>query len=132
MRRERGQLVLETTDYKILQTVSLLNEKNIYPLNECVFRILIGDDTDEVIQFKELPTYKTLISINQKKVSRYVVMLVRYKYLVRIYDETTDEMYLKIAPLGEMELTKYLKNRRYKYVKKKVKIKPLYIVLEKN
>ena len=129
MRKERNVNVLETSDYKILETVSLLNKDNYYPLPEGVYRILVGDEDEDIAIFSYLPTYKTLISFNQKKISRLIVMLLRYRYLERVYDPETDKMYLRITPLGETELLKYHKKHKYKFTKKKVNKVPCIIRL---
>ena len=120
MRKERNINVLETSDLKILETVSLLNKDNYYPLPEGVYRILVGDEDEDIAKFSYLSTYKTLISFNQKKISRLIVMLLRYRYLERVYDPDTDKLYLKVAPLGETELLKYHKKHKYTFTKKKV------------
>ena len=131
MRKERNVNVLETTDYKILETVSLLNQDNYYPLPEGVYKILSGSDDEEIEPFKGFKTYKTLVSYSSKKVSRFIVMLLRYKYLERVYDEATDKLYLKVAPKGEVELVNYRKKHKYNYVKKKVNKEPTIIKIEK-
>ena len=131
MRKERSVYVLETTDYKILETVSLLNKNNYYPLPEGVYKILTGSDDEEIEPFKGFVTYKTLVSYSSKKVSRYIVMLLRYKFLERIYDEKSDKLYLKVAPKGEMELVNYRKKHKYSFVKKKVNKTKTIIKIEK-
>ena len=130
MRKERNVYVLETCDLKILETVSLLNKDNYYPLSEGVYLILTGDDDEDIQKFSYLPTFKTLISFTQKKISRLIVMLLRYRYLERIYDEDSDKLYLKIAPLGETELIKYRKKHKYNFTTKKVKKSPVIVKLE--
>lgn len=131
MKKERNVYILETTDYKILETVYLLNKENYYPLAEGVYKILTGSDDDEIEEFKEFVTYKTLVSYSSKKVSRFIVMLLRYKYLERIYDEKTDKLYLKVSPKGEMELVNYHKKHKYNFVKKKVNNTKTIIKIEK-
>ena len=131
MRKERNNYVLETTDYKILETISLLNRDNYYPLAEGVYKILTGSDDEEIEQFKDLVTYKTLVSYNSKKISRYIVMLLRYKYLERIYDEKSDKLYLKIATKGEVALFEYRKKHKYKFVKKQVNKSITIVKIEK-
>ena len=116
-----------TSHYKILLTVSLLNAKGYYPLSEGIGKILKGEDDDEVEQFKDFPTYKTLISYNSKKISRYIMMLYRYHYLDKIYDPKTDKLYIKISPLGETSLIKYSKKYKTNFIKKK-KVKSPTIV----
>ena len=130
MKKERNVYILETTDYKILETVSLLNDKHYYPLPEGVYKILTGSIDDDAVIFNDLPTYKTLISYSSKKVSRFIVMLLRYKFLERIYDRASDKLYLKVAPKGIVELEKYHKKHKYNFVKKKVNKTPTIIKID--
>ena len=120
MKKELGVYKLTTTDLKILETVHLLNEQHKYPLSAGVLKILSGVDDEEIEPFKNFSTYKTLVSYPSKKISRLIVMLLRYKYLERIYDKNTDKLYLKVSPLGELELEKYHKKHKYAFMKKKV------------
>ena len=132
MKKEANQYKLCTNDLKIIETISLLNKEDKYPLPECVYLILTGDEGEDMEEFKELPTYKTLVSYPSKKISRLIIMLIRYQYLERIYDEASDKLYLKVAPKGEMELLKYHTKHKYKYVRKQVKRKQLYATIKKN
>lgn len=132
MRKEANQYKLCTNDLKILETISLLNKEDKYPLAECVYLILTGDESEDVQEFSNLPTFKTLVSYPSKKVSRLIIMLIRYGYLERIYDEASDKLYLKISIKGDMELLKYHKKHKYGYKKKQVKHKQLYAVIKKN
>lgn len=130
MKKIRNLYVLETSDLKILETVSLLNKDNCYPLAEGVYKILCGLDDEEAIKFNELSTYKTLISYNSKKVSRLIMMLLRYHYLERVYDPCSDKLYLKVAPKGETELVKYHKKHKYIFAKKEVNFEPTIVKLD--
>ena len=113
------ELRLTTTHYKILETVEYLNEKNFYPLSHGVRKILMGEEDEETIAFKDAPTYGTLISYPSKKISRYIMMLQRYHYLGKKYDPKTDKLYLMISELGKVTLLKYLKKHKLTYKKKK-------------
>ena len=64
-----------TSDIKILETVSLLNKQNLYPLPQGVFKILSASGEPEYIVYKDLPTYGTLLSYPSKHISRLVMML---------------------------------------------------------
>lgn len=132
MRKEANQYKLCTNDLKILETISLLNKEDKYPLAECVYLILTGDESEDVQEFSNLPTFKTLVSYPSKKVSRLIIMLIRYGYLERIYDEASDKLYLKVSIKGDMELFKYHKKHKYSYKRKQVKHKQLYVVIKKN
>ena len=132
MKKECQVYKLSTSDLKILETVYLLNEKGIYPLTEGVYLILVGDDSPQIKEYSDLATYKTLVSYPSKKLSRLVMMLLRYHYLERIYDEASDELYLKVAEKGLVELVDYHKKHKYKFVQKKVKDKQLFLKKEKN
>ena len=127
MRKASSVYILETTDLKILETVSLLNEMNVYPLSEGVYLILKGDEDEQISKYSSLVTYKTLVSYSSKKVSRLIMMLLRYHYLERIYDEKSDKLYLKISDKGTVALIDYHKKHKYNFVKKKVNHKPLFL-----
>lgn len=132
MEKRSSKFKLTTSHYKVLQTVSLLNEMGYYPLKEGVNKILKGEDDEEIENFKDFPTYKTLISFPSKKIARYVLMLYRYHYLDKVYDPITNELYLKITPLGETSLIKYKKQHKAKYVQKKTQTKPTIVYLGKK
>ena len=80
-------LKLNVTYYKVLETVSLLNNKGLYPLNEGIYKILTGQKDDETIQYSSFPTYSTLVSYGSKRICGLTLMLLRYKYLEKIYDK---------------------------------------------
>lgn len=109
---------LNITYYKILETVSYLNKQGYYPLNEGIYKIVTGKKDDETLQFVSLPTYSTLISYPSKKICGLTMMLFRNKYLEKVYDRNTDELYFKITKLGEDALEKYLKRKHNNYSKK--------------
>ena len=127
MKKQASVYKLCTNDLKILETIDLLNQKDIFPLPEGVYKILCGSEDEEINEYKDLPTYKTLVSYNSKKISRLIVMLVRYQYLEKIYDEDSDELYLKVSDKGKVSLIDYHKKHKYTFVKKQVKNKPLFL-----
>lgn len=130
MKKTSSNYVLSLVDIKILDTVSLLNEKNIYPLSEGVYLILKGSERNEIDEYRELPTYKTLVSFTQKKISNFIMMLLRYHYLENKYDINSDKFYLKITDKGIVYLIDYHKKHKYSYKQKKVKTKQLFLVEE--
>lgn len=127
MAKTSKELRLSVTHIKILETVSFLNEKHFYPLSHGVRKILMGEEDEETLNFKDCPTYGTLISYPSKKISRYVMMLQRYHYLNKKYDYATDKLYLEISELGVATLLKYRKKHKINY-KKKVAPKETTIV----
>ena len=114
----KKEFTLTVTHFKILETVEYLNNLKYYPLAHGVRKILMGEKDDETLSFKECPTYGTLISYPSKKISRYVMMLQRYHYLNKKYDDVTDKLYLEISTLGILELLKYRKKHKQSYKKK--------------
>ncbi len=130
MKKTSSNYVLSLVDIKILDTVSLLNEKNVYPLSEGVYLILKGSERNEIDEYRELPTYKTLVSFTQKKISNFIMMLLRYHYLENKYDISSDKFYLKITDKGIVYLIDYHKKHKYSYKQKKVKTKQLFLIEE--
>ena len=130
MTRNKKVFVPSTSDIKILQTVKLLNERDLYPLPGGVFKILCGSGEDEYIEYRDMPTYATLLSYSSKHVSRLIMMLVRNHYLDKVYDEKTNELYLKLSVKGDMFLTQYSKKHKYSFIKKSTNKKPLIVKIE--
>ena len=119
-----------TSDIKILETVALLNKDNLYPLPLGVYKILVGSGEKEFLKYSNLPTYSTLTSFSSKHISRLIMMLLRNGYLARIYDEKSDELYLKITEKGDVFLFDYHKKHKYKFVKKIDNKKPLIVEIK--
>lgn len=122
--------VPSTSEVKILDTVYFLNKQNLYPLPLGVYKILIGSVEPEFVIYQELPTYSTLTSFSSKHISRLIMMLLRYGYLARIYDEKSDELYLKLTDRGDLFLFEYHKKHKYKFVKRSESKKPLIIEIK--
>ena len=127
MKKESNTYVLTLVDIKILDTVSLLNVKKIFPTQEGVYLILKGSEDPDIVCYKEFPTYKTLVSYSQKKISRLIMMLLRYKYLENLYDMDTDSFYLKVTDKALSALFEYHRKHRYRFAKKKVKDRHLFL-----
>ena len=130
MKKAAVSYKLSTTDLKILETISFLNERKIYPVNEGVYKILKGDEDLDLENAKEVPTYKTLVSFSSKKISNLIMMLLRHNYLEKIYDRQSDELYLKLSDKGQISLIDYQKKHKYKFKEKKVNKKQLFLFLD--
>ena len=130
MARMKSDYIPSTSEIKILETVSYLNEKDLYPLPLGVYKILVGSSENDFIIFHELPTYRTLTSFSSKHISRLIMMLLRNNFLEKIYDEKSDELYLKITDKGVAFLLHYHKKHKYFFHKKTVSKKPLIVEIK--
>ncbi len=122
---------LTVSYYKILKTISDLNEMDQYPTAKGVNNILSAKTDEETKQFVNLSTYGTLISLSGRKLCSYILNMVRRDYLTYIYDENSDAMYLKITPKGITSLLSF--NKRYKgeFHKKEKAIKHEIVYIKK-
>ena len=77
MAYSRKVFVPSTSDIKILRTVQILNSKDLYPLSLAIYKILSGSGEDEYLEYRNMPTYATLLSYSSKHVSRLIMMLCR-------------------------------------------------------
>lgn len=118
---------LTITHFKLLDTVTVLNEQHKYPLQEGIYKIVSGQEDDESKAYKDIPTYGTLISYSSKKISRLCIMLLRYKYLSYIFDRKTNQLYLQITEKGKAALFDFHKHHKKTYCKVKKQIKPTIV-----
>lgn len=121
---------LSTSYYKILHTLSLFYNDKIYPSKELVCKVLRGVDDESSCPFNNYDTFSTLVSYCNKKISRMIQMLVRYNFVKRIYSKAENEFYLMPSDLGLNALFDYFKKHRQKWIKKKQKMKKLYVHLD--
>ena len=79
------EVKLNQTYYKVLITIKALNDLHYYPLNEGIYKILVGVVDEDTKPFVDLDCFGTLISFTSKKVCRLTMMLYRYGYIGRIF-----------------------------------------------
>ncbi len=111
-RLKKSKDELSLAHYKILITISELNDKEFYPTAKGVFNILTGKEDNETILFTYLRTYGTLLSIPSRRVCAYIKYLVKLDYLKEIYNKENDDLYLKITPVGDSIAQLYLHNNK--------------------
>lgn len=109
---------INISEYKILLTIFLLNEKHYYPTHKGVNYILKGELNSDTYLFQDLETFKTLISLSNKKISFIVLSLIRHGLVKLIYDKNNNDKYLFITDKGEEYLFDYKKNHKINLKKK--------------
>ena len=115
------------THIKIMMTISLLNKEQFYPNVRGVEEILNGNND----KYDYLDTYMTLVSVKGRKLCSMITNLIRHKYLTYIYDDNSDDMYLKITDFGQSFLDNYLSKHQIK-LNKKVRVSRPNIVYIKS
>lgn len=118
VRKRKTTFRLTVSHFKILETVSELNEQHDYPTAKGVNNILSGQIDPDTKCFVHLKTYGTLLSFPGRKLCSYILNMVRRGYLTYIYDEKSDAMYLKITDKGTSELFTFNKKHRSSFKKK--------------
>ena len=107
------QFVLNQTYCKVLLTISELNKLSYYPLNEGIYKILVGINDEEVAPFNNLTTFGTLTSYSSKKICHLTLMLFRHGYIGKIFDPKTKKLYFRVTEEGEKALEQFfLKHKR--------------------
>lgn len=124
----KKEYIPSTSEVKILYTISLLNEKSLYPNSYGVRAILNGDL--EYSSYSDIKTFGTSISFGSKFISKSIVYLIRHNYLERIYDKETNELYLKVSDKGTVFLLNYFKKHRLNLKRKKQIKKPTIVKIE--
>ena len=118
VKKRKSTFRLTVSHFKILETVSKLNEQHDYPTAKGVNNILSGKHDLETKKYVHIKTYGTLLSFPGRKLCSYILNMVRRGYLTYIYDEKSDAMYLKITDKGISELFTFNKKHQKSYKKK--------------
>ena len=126
-----GELKINVTYIKVLDTINELNQNDCYPLNQGIYKILAGKDDEETKEFNYIKTYGTLVSTTSKKVCNLTLMLYRYGYIEKFYHYPTKQMYFKITQKGISELKFYNKKSKRKYTKTEQNLQPTILNLKK-
>ena len=123
------ELKIVITHIKIMETISSLNKKGLYPLSDGIYKIIAGIVDSETNQYIDEPTFGTLISFNSKKTCRYLLALQRHGYIKKIYAPKKDKLVYVTTELGEDTIDKYRKKHKKPYVKKEKKVSEKIIKL---
>ena len=115
------EFAINQTYYKVLLTISELNKKAYYPLNEGIFKILAGIIDDETSSFMDVVTFGTLTSYTSKKICHLTLMLFRYGYIGKIFDPKTKKLYFRTTEKGEDSVKDFAKKHRCSFARKKQK-----------
>ena len=129
-KRKTTTFRLTVSHYKILQTVNELNKVKKYPTAKGINNILQGKLDPETRQYINLKTFGTLLSYPGRKLSFYILNMVRRGYLTYIYDKKHDDMYLTITEKGDAEVFNFEKKHKNEYTKKEPHRKPEIIEIK--
>lgn len=124
------ELKITATHIKVLDTIRILNEHDCYPINQGIYKILVGKDDEETKEFSYVSTFGTLVSTTSKKVCNLTLMLFRHGYIEKFYHYPTDQLYFKITQKGLSELDSFSKKSKRKYQKVNQKFQPTILKLK--
>ena len=113
---------LNQTYAKVLLTISELNKKSYFPLNEGLYKILTGVNDEETAPFLDLVTFGTLTSYSSKRICHLTLMLFRHGYIGKIFDPESKKLYFRTTEKGEEVLTLFYKKHHCSFVRKKSKM----------
>lgn len=115
------EFTLNQTYTKVLLTISELNKKSYYPLNEGLYKILTGVIDDETSGFVEVPTFGTLTSYSSKRICHLTLVLFRHGLIGKIFDPESQKLYFRTTDLGEEMLSDFRKKHRCLFARRKPK-----------
>ena len=121
------QFELNQTYCKVLLTISELNKQSYYPLNEGIYKILVGIIDDEVMPFSNISSFGTLTSYSSKKICHLTLMLFRKGFIGKVFDPETKKLYLRTTDKGEEALKKYFVKHKKGFAKRKQKSIPTIV-----
>ncbi len=121
------QFELNQTYCKVLLTISELNKQSYYPLNEGIYKILVGIIDDEVMPFSNISSFGTLTSYSSKKICHLTLMLFRKGLIGKVFDPETKKLYLRTTDKGEEALNNYFSKHKKGFAKRKQKSAPTIV-----
>jgi len=121
---------LNQTYFKALITIKALNDAHYYPLNEGIYKILVGIVDDETKPFIDIDTFGTLISFSSKKVCRLTMMLYRYGYIGRVFDINTKQLYFSLTDKGLHAAEVFLKRHKKPFARKSKNSSPTIVKID--
>lgn len=124
------EVKLNQTYYKVLITIKALNDLHYYPLNEGIYKILVGIVDEDTKQFVNLDCFGTLISFTSKKVCRLTMMLYRYGYLGRVFDTQTKKLYFSLTDKGIEATESFLKNHKKPFARRSKSVAPTIVKID--
>lgn len=124
------EVKLNQTYYKVLITIKALNDLHYYPLNEGIYKILVGVVDEDTKQFVDLDCFGTLISFTSKKVCRLTMMLYRYGYLGRVFDTQTKKLYFSLTDKGIEATETFLRNHKKPFARRNKNVTPTIVKID--
>lgn len=121
------EVKLNQTYYKVLITIKALNDLHYYPLNEGIYKILVGVVDEDTKPFVDLDCFGTLISFTSKKVCRLTMMLYRYGYIGRIFDTQTKKLYFSLTDKGIEVTEAFLKTHKKPFARRNKNVTPTIV-----
>ena len=121
---------LNQTYFKALVTIKALNDLHYYPLNEGIYKILVGIVDEDTKQFVDLDSFGTLISFTSKKVCRLTMMLYRYGYIGRVFDTKTKELYFSLTDKGYKAAEQFLKKHKKPFARRSKNSSPTIVKID--
>ena len=124
------EVKLNQTYYKVLITIKALNDLHYYPLNEGIYKILVGVVDDDTKPFVDLDCFGTLISFTSKKVCRLTMMLYRYGYLGRVFDTQTKKLYFSLTDKGIEAAESFLNKHKKPFARRNKNVTPTIVKID--
>ncbi|MBR0295470.1 MAG: hypothetical protein IJQ67_06195 [Bacilli bacterium] len=121
---------INVTDYKVLLTISYLNELGYIASAQGVLKIISGVIDEETEMFELCPTFQVLVSYNSKKMTRDLNRLVTCGYLKRIHNEELKDYFFEITEKGKVTLSYF--GSHHKVNLKKHDINPRVTIIKKD
>jgi hypothetical protein len=98
---------LKRSQLKLLDLVSLLNEKDLMGSAEGLVGLVKGQLTPEVNAFKDAESFGSLTSYSPKRLKGLLRLLVQHGYLEQVYSAEEEDYFFRISPLGQAAVLTY-------------------------
>jgi hypothetical protein len=108
---------LKRSQLKLLDLVSLLNQKGLMGSAEGLTALVQGQLTPEALAFKDAESFGSLTSYSRKRLKGLLRLLVQRGYLEQAYSAQEEDYFFRISPLGQQAVMDY---RAHPHKKKEI------------
>lgn len=115
---KKEEFLLRISHVRIIQAVYELNLTSHYPNKDGIQKVLNGEIDQDTKEHQNLMSFGSSLSFQGRRLASQITVLVRRGYLAYVYDNNTDQCFLKATTKGIADLEAYKSTHKVSFEKK--------------